>query len=111
MKTDVEFGSFTFDEDWPHPRGNVPLSLLGDLPSGEMAMMWGVRKGCSYPPETHCHAHVLFVAAGRGIFSWNGLEHVYAQGDRFDVKSNEPHGFILVEETTIVVQAQRRKGI
>ena len=64
MQCDPKFGTFIFDDIIPHPSGDIPIRYLGDLPSGESAMMWGLEPGVSYPPEIHAHGHTLTILTG-----------------------------------------------
>ncbi|MCE9549187.1 cupin domain-containing protein [Candidatus Nomurabacteria bacterium] len=109
-KTDVEeqvFRQFGLDinDGLFHPEGNIPAKFLGK--NGEKKeMLWGIRKGSHYTPETHAHAHTLTIEHGSGIISINGKEVAYKKGDSFEITGNTPHGFIRVDETTIVKQEQ-----
>lgn len=101
------FRRFGLDPDnWmPHPRGNIPVKFTGNVTDKtSMEITWGIRKGSHYPPETHAHGHVLTIKQGSGVISISGEEKKYAAGDVFDIAPNVPHGFIKVDETTIVHQ-------
>jgi len=91
---------------FPHPNGSIRAKSLGKTQDGMSEMLWGLRRGSNYPPETHSHGHILTIKHGSGIISIDGEEKVYAPGDTFDIAGNVPHGFISVTETTIVSQKQ-----
>jgi len=99
--------SLSSKDEFPHPHGRIPTKYMGRTPDGmNDDMIWGLRKGISYPPETHSHGHILTIKHGFGVVSINGEEKNYTSGDVFDIGGNVPHGFVRVDETTIVVQRQ-----
>lgn len=96
---DPEFPGVEFRFEWPHPSGNVLMGALSDT-----SMVWGVRKGCSYPEEQHAQGHRLTIQRGCGIISICGVEQSYTAGGSFYIGGNVPHGFTRVEEATLVLQ-------
>lgn len=97
--TDPEFPGVEFDWEWPHKCGNVLCKALSNK-----SMRWGIRGGSSYPPERHIQGHRLTIERGRGVVSINGDEQLYAEGNWFDIAANVPHGFMRVDESTLVLQ-------
>ncbi len=96
-----------FKNEIPHSCGNVPAKLIGkDEAAHTTTMRWGIRQGSYYPPQTHTHGHILIIQHGSGVVSIDGREYSYKTGDVFDIAGNVPHGFIQVDETTIVNQQQ-----
>ncbi len=103
----TQFGLSNNDE-LPHPHGSIFAKYIGQTPDGQnREMLWGVKKGTSYPPETHKHGHVLTIKHGSGLISIDGKEKAYAPGDIFYIMGNVSHGFIRVDETTVVSQKEK----
>ncbi len=102
----IRVGGETFTDVWPHPEGDIPIRA-GRYSFGGMAITWGLRKGSSYLPIRHRHAHFLTVTEGRGFFSIDGELRRYGPGSTFWIAGDIAHGFVDVEEDTIVVQQER----
>ena len=105
-----EFARFGLSDEniWPHDCGDILIKYIGRTPDGLMEAMWGLMAGTKYRPERHTHGHLLIIKCGRGNISVNGQVHAYSPGDEFLVSGNVPHGFVRVDETTVVVQRESR---
>src|SRR5262245_55168860 len=84
---------------------NIPAIPLP--PDGENdRMLWGIKAGSHYAPESHPYPHLLVIRHGSGTFSLNGQAVKYKTGDKFQVDGNAPHGFVQVDDTTVVLQSR-----
>ncbi len=90
----------------PHPSGDIPVTCVGESPEHGVAISWSIKKGSSYAPEQHKHPHLLTIKEGRGIVKIDGVEHHYEPGSEFWIDCNILHGFIHVDETTIVLEQE-----
>ena len=97
---DPDFPGYRFRDSIPHKGGDI---LFEDL--GNDRFRWAIRTGSSYEPERHPHGHALLIEQGKGIVSIDGKEHAYSAGQEFHIHGSVPHGFIQVDEPTVVLQS------
>jgi len=96
---DPDFPGYGFKDSIPHKGGDI---LFEDL--GNDRFRWAIRTGSSYEPERHPHGHTLHIEQGKGVVSIDGKEHPYSAGQEFDIHGSVAHGFIQVDEPTVVLQ-------
>lgn len=74
-----------------------------------MVAIWGVQKHAHFSPLSHKHGHTLIIKSGRGLVSINGEQFEYNEGDVFDIQGSVPHGFVRVDEPTVVFEKRLKE--
>ena len=68
-----------------------------------MMVEFHFKKGGVGPVHTHPHEQIGYLAKGSGIFELAGKKEKVEVGDTMYMPSNVPHGFVALEEDTVLI--------
>lgn len=103
----VTFGRYVLEDEIPDPQGPIPCTIL-PCPDPQMTvLLFLLRAGMQYPPQSHDRRVEVVFLEGSGRFAVGNKTFEYRANSRFTVEAGELHQFQRMYTNTFFVKKWR----